>query len=184
MSSLNLTSRELEILIGYVKVSKTDVYPAPAPLYDMLANGSQADWAKVAAESNCKTAKYARDKFALIRNKLTGAAPAGSGDTNGAEGDGEATTPNTDKSRTKAKSTPRKRKTASMSLCSPAQCHSCVLTLLTDADDEDDTPTKSSVKKSASKKSKKAKAANDEEDDVLVKDESNEAGSMMDEMME
>ena len=36
----------------------------------------QTDWEKVASVANVKTSKYARDQFAIIRNKLCGGGKA------------------------------------------------------------------------------------------------------------
>jgi hypothetical protein len=62
----------------------------------------QTDWEKVASVANVKTSKYARDQFAIVRNKLCGGGKA------------KSDTASPSKTPTKPKATkatqPRKRK--------------------------------------------------------------------------
>jgi hypothetical protein len=53
-----------------------------------LTHQSKVDWDKVATKANCTTAKYARDKFALIRNKLVASLEGVQGDANGGTANG------------------------------------------------------------------------------------------------
>ena len=83
----------------------------------------QVDWTKIAESANCNTAKYARDKFTLIRNKLIAGASKenGSAGGDGGNANGEAVTPD---GKAKKKATPRKRKTGKLTLsCSQPSCY-------------------------------------------------------------
>jgi len=46
----------------------------------LLTNAVQTDWEQVAKVGNIKTSKYARDQFAIVRNRLCGGGKA-KGDT-------------------------------------------------------------------------------------------------------
>ncbi|EMC91812.1 hypothetical protein BAUCODRAFT_38950 [Baudoinia panamericana UAMH 10762] len=54
MATINLGSRHQELLRAVIKHSS-----------------AQVNWDTVASEANCKTPKYARDQFAIIRTKLS-----------------------------------------------------------------------------------------------------------------
>jgi len=71
-------------------------------LFSLLIS-CQTDWEKVANVANVKTSKYARDQFAIIRNKLCGGGKANS-DT-ASPGKKTPTKPKATKA-----ATPRKRK--------------------------------------------------------------------------
>lgn len=79
-TAINLADRQIALLKTTLEVMKPEVnFPQQrnCALGDtLLTNFVQTDWEKVAGVANVKTSKYARDQFAIIRNKLCGGGKA------------------------------------------------------------------------------------------------------------
>ncbi|GAB7326032.1 hypothetical protein MBLNU13_g10068t1 [Cladosporium sp. NU13] len=87
---INLADRQIALLKATIEVMKTET-----------------DWEKVASVANVKTSKYARDQFAIIRNKLCGGGKVKSDTAS------PSRTPTKPKATKSTKATPsRKRKTS------------------------------------------------------------------------
>lgn len=79
-AQINLADRQIALLEATLEVMKTEVSFRQQKHCGLdntlLTNAVQTDWENVASVANVKTSKYARDQFAIIRNKLCGSGKA------------------------------------------------------------------------------------------------------------
>lgn len=108
-TAINLADRQIALLKATIEVMKTEVCSSTSGILrfltmDLLTNAVQTDWEKVASVANVKTSKYARDQFAIIRNKLCGGGKAKSDTASPSETPAKAKTTKATPSRKRKKS--------------------------------------------------------------------------------